>query len=67
MGNRWRKTVRLGKQSNQNTGFYTNFKDTDYSYNKDQARMSVEAEAMSLGLCYKLVDIEWCAQLHPDP
>jgi len=49
------------------TGFYTNFKDTDYSYNKDQARMNVEAEAMSLGLCYKLVDIEWCAQLHPDP
>jgi hypothetical protein len=49
------------------TGFYTNFKDTDYSYNKEQARMSVEAEAMSLGLCYKLVDIEWCAQLHPDP
>jgi len=45
----------------------TNFKDSEYSYNKDQAMMSVESEAMSLGLCYKLVDIEWCAQLHPDP
>lgn len=49
------------------TGFYTNFKDAEYSYNKDQALMSVEAEASSLGLCYKLVDIDWCAQLHPDP
>ena len=28
---------------------------------------SVEHEAMELGLCYKLVDIDWCAQVHPDP
>jgi hypothetical protein len=49
------------------TGFYTNFKDTEYSYNKMQAEMTVESEAECLGICYKLVDIEWCAQLHPDP
>ena len=49
------------------TGFYTNFKDEAYSCNKLQAQMTVEAEAECLGICYKLVDIEWCAQLHPDP
>ena len=49
------------------TGFYTNFKDEAYSCNKLQAQMTVEAEADCLGICYKLVDIEWCAQLHPDP
>ena len=49
------------------TGFQTNFKDEAYSYNKDMAEMCVLSEAMELGLCYKLVDIDWCAQLHPDP
>ena len=27
----------------------------------------VEDKANILGLCYKLVDIDWCAQVHPDP
>jgi len=27
----------------------------------------VEAEAAALGISYKLVEIEWCAQVHPDP
>ncbi len=49
------------------TGFYTNFKDSEYYANLDAALCSVEDEAACLGLGYKLVDIEWCAQLHPDP
>ncbi|MCJ7731429.1 hypothetical protein MUP51_03855, partial [Candidatus Bathyarchaeota archaeon] len=49
------------------TGFETNFKDMEYSSNLETAETAVESEAMNLGLCYKLVDIEWCAQLHPDP
>ncbi|MFH1180236.1 MAG: hypothetical protein V1710_07745 [Candidatus Bathyarchaeota archaeon] len=49
------------------TGFYTNFKDMEYSSNLETAETAVESEAMNLGICYKLVNIEWCAQLHPDP
>jgi hypothetical protein len=49
------------------TGFYTNFKDEMYYTNIDTAMGNVECEASSLGLGYKLVDIGWCAQLHPDP
>jgi hypothetical protein len=49
------------------TGFETNFKDTEYACNKALAKSMVESEADCLGLCYKLVDIDWCAQLHPDP
>ena len=49
------------------SGFMTNFKDTEYACNKAAAQATVEAEAADLGICYKLVDIEWCAQLHPDP
>ena len=49
------------------TGFRTNFKDQDYYYNLETARAKVEDESMRLGLCYKLVDIDWCAQVHPDP
>lgn len=30
-------------------------------------RDTVEAEAAALGISYKLVEIEWCAQVHPDP
>jgi hypothetical protein len=33
----------------------------------NNARDTVEAEAASLGISYKLVEIEWCAQVHPDP
>ena len=49
------------------TGFYTNFKDTEYYGNIDTTLYNIECEATNLGLGYKLVDIEWCAQLHPDP
>lgn len=49
------------------TGFMTNFKDVEYAQNKAAAEAAVMAEAADLGICYKLVDIEWCAQLHPDP
>ena len=49
------------------TGFMTNFKTTDYYTNYEAAKAAVEAEAMGLGICYKLVDIGWCAQVHPDP
>jgi hypothetical protein len=49
------------------TGFCTNFKDTEYYGNFNNAMCNIEIEAASLGLGYKLVDIEWCAQLHPDP
>ena len=47
------------------TGFRTNFK--DYDFNLDAAMANIEYEAMELGLCYKLVNIDWCAQVHPDP
>jgi len=23
--------------------------------------------ALSRGICYKLVEVAWCAQVHPDP
>ena len=49
------------------TGFETDFKCHAYYDNLDYARSEVECEADDLGLCYKLIDIEWCAQLHPDP
>jgi len=49
------------------TGFETSFKDLVYTANFNAAKLAVENEAAELGLCYKLIDIEWCAQLHPDP
>jgi hypothetical protein len=49
------------------TGFDTNFKTHQYYVNKAAAQSRVEARADSYGLCYKLVDICWCAQVHPDP
>jgi len=49
------------------TRFWTNFKDSDYYNNLDAAMASVEQETMELGLCYKLVDIDWCVQIHHDP
>ena len=49
------------------TGFGTDFKCHGYYINKGMAESMVEAAADCLGLCYKLVDIEWCAQVHPDP
>jgi hypothetical protein len=49
------------------TGFDTDFKCHGYYINKGMAESMVGAAADCLGLCYKLVDIEWCAQVHPDP
>jgi hypothetical protein len=49
------------------TGAYTNFKTDDYYANILCGTMNVEAEAAELGLCYKLVDISFCGQVHPDP
>ncbi|MCW4013180.1 MAG: hypothetical protein NWF07_09355 [Candidatus Bathyarchaeota archaeon] len=49
------------------TGFETNFKTSDYYVNYQKAMEQVEANAECLGICYKLVDITWCAQVHPDP
>ncbi len=40
------------------TGFWTNFKDSDYYNNLDASMAGVEHETMELGLCYKLVDID---------
>jgi hypothetical protein len=57
------------------TGFDTNFrivpkgKPPSWSWDDyvDSFRDQVEMKATEYGLCYKLVDIEWCAALHPDP
>ncbi len=49
------------------TGFMTNFKTSEYYVNYAEAMEMVESNAEMLGLCYKLVDIDWCAQVHPDP
>jgi hypothetical protein len=49
------------------TGFYTDFKTTQYYSNIGRVEWNVGNEADILGLCYKLIDIEWCAQVHPDP
>jgi len=49
------------------TGFDTNFKTQQYEENKAAAKEAVVERAYGLGLCYKLVDSGWCAQLHPDP
>jgi hypothetical protein len=49
------------------TGFDTNFKTSEYDSNFAAAKSRVESKASSYGLCYKLIDITWCAELHPDP
>jgi hypothetical protein len=49
------------------TGFDTNFKTGDYDDNVEKVREGIEWLAKSYGICYKLVDISWCAQVHPDP
>jgi hypothetical protein len=49
------------------TGFDTNFKTVQYGANKAAAKAEVEWLAKSYGICYKLVEITWCAQVHPDP
>jgi len=49
------------------TGAYTNFKTGDYDRNIDMMYRNVVNEAERLGISYKLVDISWCAKIHPDP
>jgi len=49
------------------TGAYTNFKTSQYYINYKEGKAAVEERAADLGICYKLVDIEKCAQVHPDP
>ena len=49
------------------TSAFTNFKTTEYYSNVACGMNEVEQEAHDLGICYKLVDIEFCAQVHPDP
>ena len=49
------------------TGFGYNFKTHANKGAIAAAKTSLEGTASSYGLCYKLVDITWCAQVHPDP
>ncbi len=49
------------------TGAYTNFKTSQYYENYNAGKQMVEERAAELGICYKLVDIEKCGQVHPDP
>jgi len=49
------------------TGFNTNFKTECYYDNLEGGTGEVEQKAADLGLCYKLVDISFCGQVHPDP
>ena len=49
------------------TGAFTNFKTDDYYVKMDAWYDNVVREADMLGLCYKLVDVDWCAEIHPDP
>ena len=50
------------------TGFDTDFKCHKYYENlDDRANIVYNIDASQLGIPYKSVDIEWCAQLHPDP
>jgi hypothetical protein len=49
------------------TGAYTNFKTSQYYTNYNMGKQMVEDRAAELGICYKLVDIEKCGQVHPDP
>ena len=51
----------------ETTGFDTSFKTAEYSENFAIAAMAVTDEAESREICYKLVDITWCGQIHPDP
>lgn len=49
------------------TGAGTNFKTGDYERNIGEMCRDVVDEAEHLGISYKLVDLEWCAEIHPDP
>ena len=49
------------------TGADTNFKTPDYYESLYMDRWMVYQDADFLGLTYKLVEIDYCAQIHPDP
>jgi hypothetical protein len=49
------------------TGAETSFKTGDYDRNIAELHANVVEGAEELGISYKLVDFEWCAELHPDP
>ena len=49
------------------TGFDTSFKTSTYTANLAAALAAVNQTSYDLGICYKLVDFTWCAQVHPDP
>ena len=49
------------------TGAYTNFKTSEFYDNYEIGKQMVLDRAAELGICYKLVDIDKCAQVHPDP
>ena len=49
------------------TGAYTNFKTSEFYDNYEIGKQRVLDRAAELGICYKLVDIDKCAQVHPDP
>jgi len=51
----------------ETTGFDTCFKDECYDQNISGALSYVMDAALSRGICYKLVEVAWCAQVHPDP
>jgi hypothetical protein len=51
----------------ETTGFDTSFKTAEYNECFAIAATAVTDEAKSREICYKLVDIDWCAQVHPDP
>lgn len=49
------------------TGLNTNFKTSEYYANLNAANADVAQTAFNRNICYKLVDIELCGQVHPDP
>ncbi len=51
----------------ESTGFCTSFKTFTYEQNLNGAAATVTSEATQRELCYKLVEVTWCGQVHPDP
>jgi hypothetical protein len=51
----------------ESTGFDTCFKTGAYEQNNAGATSYVTDAALNRGICYKLVEIAWCSQVHPDP
>ena len=49
------------------TAAFTNFKTDDCYNNVNCGTDTIVQEAAELGLGYKLVDIGFCGQVHPDP